>query len=210
MAGSCGGHIAFGEDADVWVIAFVSEERGNTGGGTRGVVEGEFRKGKEIGPVVLLIVAIDSEVLFQCLIGPFGLAVAFGVVTRGKVEFHIKSGAKGAEEVGDEFRTTIRSDVFRDAVFGEYMDDEQAGEFSGGDGVVCGDEYGLFSEAVNDYEDGIKTGGGRKFSDEIHGDRVPRALWNWKLFEVPIGFVSLRFATHASDARFTEVLDGGA
>ena len=53
------------------VVTLVSEEGRHTGRGIRGVVVGEFSEGKEVCPIVLLIRAIVSEVLFQGLVGTF-------------------------------------------------------------------------------------------------------------------------------------------
>jgi hypothetical protein len=52
------------EDRNVGVIAFVSEERGYTSSGTRRVVVCEFGEGYNFRPIVLLIVAENTEVTF--------------------------------------------------------------------------------------------------------------------------------------------------
>jgi len=36
------------------------------------------------------------------------------------------------------------------------------------DGVMSGDEYGLFRQAIHYNEDGVETGGGREFFYEVH------------------------------------------
>jgi hypothetical protein len=46
----------------------------------------------------MLVVAIDAEVLLQCLVGTFCLAIAFGVVTGSEVEVHVECFAQGVEE----------------------------------------------------------------------------------------------------------------
>ena len=43
----------------------VGKERGQGGSRIFGVVVGELRQGEEAGPVCLLIVAVDSQVLFK-------------------------------------------------------------------------------------------------------------------------------------------------
>jgi len=45
-------------------------------------------------PIVLLVVAVDPEVLFQCLVRPLCLAIALQVVTAGEVEAHVESLSK--------------------------------------------------------------------------------------------------------------------
>jgi len=49
----------------------------------------ELHKGQEFRPIVLLVVTKYLEILFKCLISLFCLSITFGVVSGGKVEFHI-------------------------------------------------------------------------------------------------------------------------
>ena len=73
------------------MITFVSKERGNTSSGSRSIIVSEFRQREEFGQIVLLIVAIDLNILFQGLICSLGLSICFGVITGGGVEFPIQS-----------------------------------------------------------------------------------------------------------------------
>ena len=75
------------------MIAFVTEKGCNTGGRGGSVVVSEFGKGKDFGPVVLLVVAEDLEVLFQSLVEVFGLTIAFRVITRGEVNLHVQGNS---------------------------------------------------------------------------------------------------------------------
>ena len=75
----------FQMDGNVQMIIFVCVKGGDPGGGARGIIVSEFWEGKYIQPIMLLIVTIHLEVLFQCLVGPLGLAVAFWMVTQGEV-----------------------------------------------------------------------------------------------------------------------------
>ena len=54
------------------------------------VVVCELRQWEQVRPVVLLVVAVDPEVLFKCLVGSLCLAIALRVVTRGEVEAHVE------------------------------------------------------------------------------------------------------------------------
>src|SRR6266481_10104019 len=125
---------------EVWVVALVREERGNSRGAARSVVVCELGKGEEARPVVLLVVAVDTEVLFQSLVSALSLSVTFWVVSRGEVQLHVQGGAKGPEELGHEFRPMVGSDMRRDTVLGENMEDEKLHEVTGGNGVICWDE----------------------------------------------------------------------
>ena len=96
---------------DVRVISLISEEWGYSGGSTRGIVVCELREREKLSPVVLLVVAVNPDVLFQCLISAFGLSVAFRMVTGSEMKLHIESFSERPEEVRDELRSAIGGDV---------------------------------------------------------------------------------------------------
>ena len=109
--GARGGEIALWVYCDVRVISLVSKEWGYSGGSTRGIVVCKLRKREKLSPVVLLVVAVNPDVLFQCLIGAFGLSIAFRMVTGGEMKLHIESFSERPEEVRDELRSAIGGDV---------------------------------------------------------------------------------------------------
>jgi len=106
------------------MITFVSKERCNTSSGARSIIVSELCQREEFGPIVLLIIAMGSNVLFQGLICSFGLSVGFRVITRGEMEFHIQSCSERAEEVGYKFGASVGSNVRRNTVLREYMHNE--------------------------------------------------------------------------------------
>ena len=65
-----------------------------------GVVVGEFCQWQKVGPVGLLVVCIDAEVLFQHRVQPLRLPVRMGVECRGAV------GPNAAHVRGDEMEET--------------------------------------------------------------------------------------------------------
>ena len=75
------------------MIAFVTEKGCNTSGGGGSIIVSEFGKGKDLGPVILLVVTEDSEVLFQSLVKAFGLTIALWVVTRGEVNLYVQGNS---------------------------------------------------------------------------------------------------------------------
>ena len=87
------GNVTFRVDRNVRMVAFVGKEGRNSSRGVRSIVIGKLRDWKKVGPVVLLVVAIDLEVLFKGLIRAFGLSVTFRVVPGGEVELHVESHA---------------------------------------------------------------------------------------------------------------------
>ena len=96
---------------DVQVISLVSEEWGYSSGSTRGIIVCELRKQEKLSPVVLLVVAVNPDVLFQCLISAFGLSVAFRMVIGGEVKLHIESFSERPKEMRDELRSVVGGDV---------------------------------------------------------------------------------------------------
>ena len=71
-----------------------------------------------------LVVAIDSEVLFQSLNSLFGLSVTFGMISGSEMKFHVQCGSEGPEEVGNKFRATIGGDVAWNTMLGEDVENE--------------------------------------------------------------------------------------
>jgi hypothetical protein len=109
---------------DVQVVSFVGKERRSASGCTGSIVVSEFSEGKEQRPVVLLVVAEYTEVLFKCLIELFSLSVSFRMIAQGEVNLHVQCLPKGLEEVGNKLGFAVASDMQWDSVLGEYMDDE--------------------------------------------------------------------------------------
>ena len=96
---------------DVRVISLVSKGWGYSGGSSRGIVICELREREKLSPVVLLVVALNPDVLFQCLISAFSLSVTFRMVTRGEVKLHIESFSERPEEMRDELCSAVGGDV---------------------------------------------------------------------------------------------------
>ena len=63
---------------------------------------------------------------------------------------------------------------------------------------------------INHDQDCGVTSGVRQVLDEVHGDGVPRALWDRQLLKGSIGLVALRLRSFASGARVAIVLNKGA
>ena len=84
------------------MVAFVGKEGGNSSSSGRSVVVSKLRERKEIRPVVLLVVAVGAEILFQSLVRAFGLTIAFGVISGGEDEAHVQDFSERVEEVGDK------------------------------------------------------------------------------------------------------------
>ena len=51
-------------NCEVWMVALVGKEGCDSGGSTGCIVVGELGGWKELIPIVLLVIAVDSDVLF--------------------------------------------------------------------------------------------------------------------------------------------------
>ena len=59
------------------MVSLVSKERRHTSGLARRIVVGELSQRKQLGPVVLLVVAVSTEILFEDLIDLLSLTIPF-------------------------------------------------------------------------------------------------------------------------------------
>src|SRR3984893_11639214 len=124
-------YFAFRVHRYIRMITLVRKEWGNPRSGARSIVVGEFCQGEEFGPVVLLIIAVTTEVLFQRLVSSFCLSVALRVIPRSEVQGHIEDLAQRAEKTRDELGAAIGGDVQRDSVFREDMEYKQTSQLRG-------------------------------------------------------------------------------
>ena len=120
--GGC--EVAFGVDGKVQMITLISEEQRDACSSTQSIVVCKFRKRKQGVPVILLIIAEYPEVLFQGLVSPFCLSVAFQMVSRSEVKLHVQCFSERPEKSRDELGTTVGGDMFRNAVLREHVHHE--------------------------------------------------------------------------------------
>ena len=67
------------------MVALISKERSCPGGRAFGVVVSELGNREPTGPVVLLEITVNAEVLFQGLVYAFCLTVCLGMIAGGEV-----------------------------------------------------------------------------------------------------------------------------
>ena len=106
------------------MISFIGKERGYSCSSTRSIVVCELHKCKEFRPIVLLIIAVYAEILFQCLVGAFGLSVSFWVISGSEMKLHVESFSERSEEVRDELRSAVGGHVRWNTVLGKDMEYE--------------------------------------------------------------------------------------
>ena len=82
----------------------IGEERRYLGRGMLGIVVRELCQGKDVKPVVLLIVAKGSQILFEDLVDTFRLSVRLGVKGRRLVTLNVadvvERGCKARRKLG--------------------------------------------------------------------------------------------------------------
>jgi hypothetical protein len=98
----------------------------------------------------------------------FYLSVAFQMVSKSKMQFHIQGLSERTEETRHKFRTLVRGDMRQNSMFGEDMDNEKFGQLGRGDSIMSQNEESLLSETVHHYQNSGKAFGVRKLLDEVH------------------------------------------
>ena len=154
-----------------------------------------------------MIVGENPDVLFQGLVDTFCLSVAFQMVSRSEMEFHVQGFAERSKEVRDKLRAMIRCNMGRNTMYGKYMDNKEFSQLSRSDGVVCGDENALLCEMIYHYQDSSKPFGNWEVFNEIHGNRIPQTGRDRKLMEKTIRLVVLGLVPRTSCTRSTIVSD---
>jgi len=103
-------------DGAARVITVVGKERRDERRSILHIVVDKLSNREEITPVILLVVTIDSKILFQGLIDTLHLTVALRMVRSRSVSFDIEQVKRLAGELGDELCATIRDDVGRESM----------------------------------------------------------------------------------------------
>jgi len=111
----------------VGMVPVVGEERSLAGRGMDGVVVGELGERKEFLPVVLLVVAEGTQVLFEDLVDAFSLTVGLWVERRGHVGFDVEEGEEFSPELGREDLVAVGHNVGWEAVVAVYVLEEESG-----------------------------------------------------------------------------------
>ena len=144
-------------DGEARMVTVVGIKRRVIGGFLNGVVVCEFGDREEGDPVVLLVVAVDAEILFDDLVHAFGLAVSLRVERGGQTRLGTEEFREGCPELRGEDRSTIGHEGFWEAVESDDVVHKQASEFRGGRGLVARDEVSHLGEAIHKNEESIVT-----------------------------------------------------
>ena len=72
--------------------------------------------------------------------------------------------------MGDEFQSSVRSDVGRNTMLGEDVQYEELGKLGRHYGIMSGNKDGLLGQLINNDQDGRKAIRKWKLFNEVHGD----------------------------------------
>ena len=93
------GKIVFGVNVEVQVVTFVHVEWRDTCSFAQSIVVSELCKGKKLSPVILLVTTVMLKVLLEHLIYVLCLTICLWVVSRCKVEMHVKHLTQRVKEM---------------------------------------------------------------------------------------------------------------
>ena len=117
--------LVLGVYREIWMISLIGEKERDICSCTWSIVVGELYKGQEVSLVILLIIAIHMEVLFQSLISPLSLAIPLWMISRGEVKIDVQGLTERTEKVRYKLWIPIGGDMREDSMVGEYMGDKE-------------------------------------------------------------------------------------
>ena len=80
------------------------------------------------------------------------------MVIGSEMEFHVQGDSKGLEEMGNEFRSTIGSDVTWNSMLGEDVKNEELCKLQRCDHIMSQNEESLLGETINNDQYSSITG----------------------------------------------------
>ena len=119
------------------------------------VVVRELGHRDPIDPIILVVIDVHPEVLFQFLVDPFGLTVSLRMVGHGRIVLGPQSVIEFLGKLRLELRPSVMDNLFRYSMQAEHIVPEQLGSFFGREsnrGWYC---MNLFLKPVNDNQDRI-------------------------------------------------------
>ena len=126
------------------------------GGRRRSAIDDILSNFQPVRPVILLVIAIDTQYGFQRLICSFRLTVGLWMIGRADVLFDIQLVAELPEELGGEACVAIGDDFLRDAGIREGVISKQPRDFLTSHVFPARDQDdSLGAIMIGDGEDGI-------------------------------------------------------
>jgi len=135
------------------VVTVVCEERRHLCGFLGSIVVREFRKREQVEPVVLIVVAGDTEVGFERLIHPLCLTVGLWMKGGRFAGIKLEDGGEGGPEKGGKNGSTVGNNRIREAVESDDVRNEEFSKFRSVSSLRTGDEVAHLGHSINKHED---------------------------------------------------------
>ena len=112
------------------------------------------------------------------------------------------------EEGRNELQTMVGSNMFRNPVLGEHVENKQDGKVFRGAMNSGQNKDTLLCQSVNNHQDRITTRRGWKGFNEVHRDWIPQMDGDRELLQQAIRLVTLRLSMHTGSAGLTILFYG--
>jgi hypothetical protein len=110
---------------DPGMVTLVDKEWRKSGGLMRGVIVRKLRNSQKVSPVVQLVGAIHAQIHLQHLVQTLRSTIGLRMIAGCIVKVDLERCSQSLEEVRDELRTPIASDVLQNSVLREDVEDKQ-------------------------------------------------------------------------------------
>ena len=165
----------------VWVDSVQDCEWTQSGGAGGSPVVGELSFNQMEVPIVLVGGRVDPQILFQSAVRTFCLTIGLLVVRRGQIERRLEEPEERRPEHAGESRIAVGHNGAGYTVVSVDVFEEQCCEIRCGGFSERFDEHSLLAKPIDKDNDGVVTVlGAWKLRDQVHGDRVPRAIGDRK------------------------------
>lgn len=158
-------------------------------------------------PIVLLMGHKKAQVMLQYEFNPLSLSFRLQMVARREARPDLQSFEEVLSHLRDELGSSIRNNLFLQAIARVNLLDEQGGRVFSQEGVIAREEFGHFCEPVHNYRNDIIPLAAEEAGDEIHAKGQPRAFRLLQRHEFARGLVIGRFSASTSHTALHESFD---
>ena len=146
-----GGNWGGWEQRHLRVEAVVGKKRGKGGGGVLGVVVSELRQRQKLGPIGLLVICVDSQILLENRIQALRLPVRLRVKSRGAVGPYTEQLQQPAPKVAGEEGIAVADEAAGQPMQAHDLLHEQRCDLRSRHGLGGRNEVGLLRQPVDDH-----------------------------------------------------------
>src|SRR5437667_203176 len=119
------------------------------------IVVSKFSEGKQVKPVVLIMVAKYTKICFKRLIHAFRLTVSLRVECRRFSRINLQDRSKGRPKMRSEYGSTIRYNRIRETMEFNNIRYEELGEVRRRRRFNAGNEVRHLGHSINEHKDRI-------------------------------------------------------